>query len=159
MIPKKYEYFPANSTDLALNVHMDKNEVKDWKTLKEQFLAQFNGSANKDLVEIKLMKRNQGKHQSLLEYLTDVVHLCKICDDKMEEKKICRFVLKGLKPEVITAIGMRKDKNTRRRCEPNCRQKCEKMRSSVCAQMMKYFPYRVIRKQSPKKMKKETRNV
>ena len=110
---KKFLYFPAYLSDLALNIYynMNKEIIKDWKTLKNQFLIEFNGSAYKDLAETKLLKRTQGKNESILEYLTDVVHLCKTCDDKMEEPRICKYILKGLKAEVLTGIGM-SDNNT-----------------------------------------------
>ncbi|CAG7695813.1 unnamed protein product, partial [Allacma fusca] len=104
---KKFQYFPAYLTHLALQVYyqIEKN-AKDWKTLEKNFKEEFNESANIDLIENKLMRRKQEKDESAMQYITDVVNYCAIVDDKMEMKRVCKHIMKGLRPEIISAIGL-----------------------------------------------------
>ncbi|XP_065210091.1 uncharacterized protein LOC135838405 [Planococcus citri] len=103
----KAKYFPMLLTDLALEVFQNISDRKTkFSELKPQFLTAFNEKAHKDLNQSKLFTRFQKENEKTLQYLTEILNLCKSINENMPEEDKCKHILRGLNPTILKAISL-----------------------------------------------------
>lgn len=107
----KLIYLPMYLEENALKIYLhikDTNQDITWDMIKNNLIKQFSKSSTS--LETKLESRVQKKGEDLNAYITDIINTCREIDPKTSEKKICRYIIRGLEPENIDAISLLNNK-------------------------------------------------
>ena len=72
--------------------------------IKTTLLVHFKSAQYELMIEIKLRLRVQGPDEPAIEYFFDVLNLCRLIDEDMEEATIIDHLFRGFRPELIKVI-------------------------------------------------------
>lgn len=102
-------YLPIYLAGAALDIYeniMRKNQGVTWDELKDEMQKTFSPVESNELRRMKLNSRIQYPSESVVQYMAEIEKLCSQVDERMEERKICSHILKGLNPALLQQISM-----------------------------------------------------
>ncbi|RZF44085.1 hypothetical protein LSTR_LSTR013140 [Laodelphax striatellus] len=94
------KYFEVISNELK-----DKNNLK-FSTVKEKLLKYFRSPLKIDKLEFELNNCRMQPQEDAKNFVVRVLFLCNKLDSNMHEKRIIKFILKGLSSEILERIVM-----------------------------------------------------
>lgn len=107
---RKLQILPLYVTDTALvvleNLEREHGNDLTWEIVKKAFLKTFSFTTSTEVLEMQLNARVQTQIESPVQYMSDVVRLCSLIDDKMAESRVCGHILKGMNPAILQQIAM-----------------------------------------------------
>ncbi|CAF4256192.1 unnamed protein product [Rotaria magnacalcarata] len=84
--------------------HENSTAFESWSVFKAQFLHTYSSPALKQLASNRLRHRQQQYDESVIEYYTDVMKLCKIIDPNMTDASKFDHLYHGLKPSLLKIL-------------------------------------------------------
>lgn len=92
-----------------IDVIEEKNTDLNWGVLKAELKNKYEKTRSALMSE--LIHAKQGKDETMSDFLTRIIKLGKIVDEKMNEADLCKFVVDGLKKEYRDRISILSNKN------------------------------------------------
>ena len=107
----KKKYFPVyleGTANLWFQDYSRKNNIATttWLAITTAFRAAFMSVAKIEVAERRLSQRKQTIGESAEDYLYDMLDLCHAVDDTMQEAKVVRYIIKGLRPTFLEKVNL-----------------------------------------------------
>lgn len=98
------QHVKISLTGVAIEWYRSYKQPDDWPSFKRSLINAF---CRHDYVEEqrqKLMSRNQGANEPVIDYCFNVIYLCSTVDPNMPEKEKVKHLIDGLQPAIAEAI-------------------------------------------------------
>lgn len=103
----KIELFPTHLTSTPykwFSLYKQEHNTIDWNDLEQEFVKAFSPVALIEDLQTVLDNRTQGDNESPMQFLYEIIHLCKRIEPDMTDKKVIEHVIQGIKPEICNEI-------------------------------------------------------
>lgn len=87
-------------------VEREKGQDLTWDIAKQALISSFSFVQNGQILEMELNNRMQTPGEPTVDYVTDVIRLCSLIDNTMQESRVCGHILKGINPATLQMISM-----------------------------------------------------